>query len=83
MFSGFDAGSSTVALPQFGAACIVGSIFLIIIMESVHIVQAQYSIQALLARLPAGIRWSLYGALILAIFNLGATDIQPFIYFQF
>ena len=51
MVAGFDAGSSTIALPQFGAAAIIGSILLIIIMESVHIVQRQYSMQALLARL--------------------------------
>ena len=52
MFAGFDAGTSSIALPQFGAACIIGSILLIIIMESVHIVQIKYSMQSAFGQAP-------------------------------
>ncbi len=56
----------------------------IAVIEGVHLVQSQGSVNALISRQPVAVRWAAYYLLIAAIVFLGAfNQSQQFIYFQF
>ena len=58
----------------------VGSIFF---LELVHYYQDKWHLTNLLARQPFYLRWTVYYAMVMAIFFLGVFENRQFIYFQF
>lgn len=59
------------------------SVFLIILLETVHVVQNRIDIGRFFMRRPVYVRWAVYYALILIIIFYGVFENRQFIYFQF
>jgi alginate O-acetyltransferase complex protein AlgI len=62
---------------------IILSIFLILALETIHIIQGKESMRLMISSKPIIVRWSLYYGIVLAIIFLGVFDKREFIYFQF
>ena len=58
-------------------------ILLLIVLESVHLLQRRIDWRAVLKFKPVWIRWAVYYSLVISIMLLGSLDAEPFIYFQF
>lgn len=56
---------------------------LIVFLVGVETYQGDRDIEDVLAAQPPWLRWSVYIALVMAIWNLGITHETPFVYFQF
>lgn len=59
------------------------SVFFIIFLESVHLVQSRVSLTSVFKRQPAYLRWSAYLIFALAFVFFGVFENRTFIYFQF
>jgi alginate O-acetyltransferase complex protein AlgI len=59
------------------------SVILIILLETIHIIQGNGSIREAVKQKPFAVRWTLYYTLVLLIIFLGVFDKREFIYFQF
>ncbi|HEY4651749.1 MAG TPA: MBOAT family protein, partial [Pontibacter sp.] len=66
-----------------GAKVFTVSVIAILIMESVHLIQRNGSVSALLMQRPAIVRWSVYYIALIAVLLFGQFGHQEFIYFQF
>lgn len=58
----------------------VGLIVFLMVMDCV---EEKQSFRAMIARMPATMRWIIYATVVLAIMNFGVPIMIPFIYFQF
>ena len=67
----------------FGRQSILLALASIVLLESVHLIQRYKSIQFILSRKPAYLRFSIYMAMILGILTFGDFSTRQFIYFQF
>jgi D-alanyl-lipoteichoic acid acyltransferase DltB (MBOAT superfamily) len=59
------------------------AILFILFMELVHFVQERRSLQLLVSRQPAWVRWTLYYGIMFIIIFFGVFENRQFIYFQF
>jgi alginate O-acetyltransferase complex protein AlgI len=76
-------GAPWVAVARNPAQEMALSITLILLLEGIHMLQAQEWRAPTLLQRPVWFRWAAYLGLALAIMNLGITEDVPFIYFQF
>ena len=67
-----------ISAPAF---CVSGA--LILFLVGVETYQGERDIEDVIAARPQWLRWSIYIALVMAIWNLGITHETPFVYFQF
>ena len=59
------------------------SVFLIILLESVHYLQAKTNLSDIFKQKPFYIRWAVYYCVVIAVLYLGVFENRQFIYFQF
>jgi len=62
---------------------LVLSVFLILLIETIHYIQSKNNISEVFLQKPWYFRWTVYYGLILAILFLGIHENRQFIYFQF
>jgi hypothetical protein len=58
-------------------------VLLILLLETVHYWQQNYSLSSVFLRQPVYLRWSVYYGIILTIIFFGVFEQRQFIYFQF
>jgi D-alanyl-lipoteichoic acid acyltransferase DltB (MBOAT superfamily) len=58
-------------------------ILLLIVLESVHLLQRRVDWRTILKLKPIWFRWAVYYSLVISIMFLGSLNAEPFIYFQF
>ncbi|MCJ8166732.1 MBOAT family protein [Pontibacter sp. E15-1] len=66
-----------------GVKVFLVSVFSIAVMETVHLIQRNGSVSALLTQRPVWVRWGVYYLAIIAVLLFGQFGNQEFIYFQF
>ncbi len=62
---------------------LVIALAMVLIMETVHIMQQRGSVRQYINQKPIWVRWTLYYALVLSIMMFGKFGLTEFIYFQF
>ena len=62
---------------------LVLSLFLIVLLETVHYIQSKNNITELFLQKPIYVRWAVYYGVIIATYYLGLHESRQFIYFQF
>ncbi|MEM7391340.1 MAG: MBOAT family O-acyltransferase [Verrucomicrobiota bacterium] len=83
MFSLSNWSLSALTGVALGRAELIVAIGSILLMEVIQLLQGDRPLHELLRNRPRWFRWGVYHALIFAIFFLGKTGRQEFIYFQF
>ncbi len=81
LFFNFNlSGLQIVGLNNYGFFI---AICALLILFFVHLIQRKQSMGKFLSKLPRGVRWALYYALIFSIMIFGEFNLTPFVYFQF
>ena len=82
LFSGISLNFSNVGIGTGWSQLIIVFV-LIILMETMHVIQERTGIKNFLSASPLLLRWLAYAAIVMTILLFGAFDGTEFIYFQF
>jgi D-alanyl-lipoteichoic acid acyltransferase DltB (MBOAT superfamily) len=78
--AGFGRGAAALGLTAPILALCLG---LIVLLETVHVLQERGVGARMLGNTPVTVRWGLYLLLLMGVLNLRPAEVAPFIYFQF